>query len=102
MMLLVLCSSASALTPALDVSQYAHTSWKIRVGFVKGAILAVAQTPDGCAGDHRADVVRPGFSLLGLQGDTPCPIEVFPAVSTVSAILTRRRDARLGHSSDGT
>jgi ligand-binding sensor domain-containing protein len=35
------------LDPALDVSQYARTSWKIREGFSKGTILAIAQTPDG-------------------------------------------------------
>jgi signal transduction histidine kinase/ligand-binding sensor domain-containing protein len=40
-------SYAYALDPALDVSQYAHTSWKIRDGFVKGTIHAIAQTPDG-------------------------------------------------------
>src|ERR1043165_2997956 len=44
---LICCTSAYALNPALDVSQYAHTSWKIRDGFSKGAILAIAQTPDG-------------------------------------------------------
>jgi len=38
---------AFALDPALDVSQYAHTSWKISEGFGKGAIHAIAQTPDG-------------------------------------------------------
>jgi signal transduction histidine kinase/ligand-binding sensor domain-containing protein len=38
---------ALALNPALDVSQYAHTSWKIRDGFSKGTIDAIAQTPDG-------------------------------------------------------
>ena len=38
---------AFALDPSLDVSQYAHTSWKIRDGFVPGTINAVAQTPDG-------------------------------------------------------
>jgi ligand-binding sensor domain-containing protein/signal transduction histidine kinase len=35
------------LDPALDVSQYAHTVWKIRDGFAKGAIRSIAQTPDG-------------------------------------------------------
>src|ERR1700741_321670 len=35
------------LPPALDVSQYAHTAWKIRDGFAKGSILSIAQTPDG-------------------------------------------------------
>ena len=45
--LLLACSSALALNPDLDISQYAHTSWKIRDGFPKGEITAIAQTPDG-------------------------------------------------------
>ena len=45
--LLVLCPCALALNPALDVSQYAHTAWKVREGFAKGSILSIAQTPDG-------------------------------------------------------
>ena len=36
-----------ALDPTLDVSQYAHTAWKVREGFAKGLILSIAQTPDG-------------------------------------------------------
>jgi len=36
-----------ALDPSLDVSQYAHTAWKIREGFTKGTIFSMAQTPDG-------------------------------------------------------
>ena len=39
--------SAVALDPALDISQYAHTAWKIRDGFAKGAVTAMAQTADG-------------------------------------------------------
>ncbi len=46
-MLLVCCSVAFALNPALAVSQYAHTSWKVRDGVFKGSIYAVAQTLDG-------------------------------------------------------
>jgi signal transduction histidine kinase/ligand-binding sensor domain-containing protein len=38
---------AHALDPALDVSQCAHAAWRIREGFTKGAIFAIAQTPDG-------------------------------------------------------
>jgi signal transduction histidine kinase/ligand-binding sensor domain-containing protein len=38
---------ALALDPALEVSQYAHTAWKIRDGFSKGAVTSIAQTPDG-------------------------------------------------------
>ena len=45
--MLALCPCAKALDPALDVSQYAHTAWKIRDGFSKGYISSIAQTPDG-------------------------------------------------------
>src|SRR5262249_1304483 len=33
--------------PALEMSQYAHTSWKVSDGFTKSMIIAIAQTPDG-------------------------------------------------------
>src|SRR5215470_18024241 len=46
-LLLAWCPSAFALDPSLDVSQYAHTAWKIRDGFTKGKITSIAQTPDG-------------------------------------------------------
>jgi signal transduction histidine kinase/ligand-binding sensor domain-containing protein len=46
-MLLACCPCAFALDPALDINQYAHTSWKIRDGFPKGQISSIAQTPDG-------------------------------------------------------
>ena len=45
--LLAWCPESFALNPKLDVSQYAHTSWKIRDGFPKGQITSIAQTPDG-------------------------------------------------------
>src|SRR5215207_3057413 len=46
-LLLACCPSAFGLNPSLDVSQYAHTSWKIRDGFPRGEITSIAQTPDG-------------------------------------------------------
>jgi signal transduction histidine kinase/ligand-binding sensor domain-containing protein len=46
-MLLAWGSSAYALNPAFDVSQYAHTAWKIRDGFTRGVIRSIAQTRDG-------------------------------------------------------
>jgi signal transduction histidine kinase/ligand-binding sensor domain-containing protein len=46
-MLLVVCQCALALDPSLDVSQYAHTAWKVRDGFARGGIHWIAQTPDG-------------------------------------------------------
>jgi ligand-binding sensor domain-containing protein len=45
--LLASCVCAFALDPSLDVSQYAHTMWKFRDGFTKGAVFAITQTPDG-------------------------------------------------------
>jgi ligand-binding sensor domain-containing protein/signal transduction histidine kinase len=45
--LLAVCRCGFALNPNLDVSQYAHTSWKVREGFTKGVLSSVAQTPDG-------------------------------------------------------
>ena len=45
--LLVFCACAFALDPSLDISQYAHTSWKVRDGFTKGENWSIAQTPDG-------------------------------------------------------
>ncbi|HEY5885243.1 MAG TPA: two-component regulator propeller domain-containing protein, partial [Pyrinomonadaceae bacterium] len=35
------------MNPSIDVSQYSHTSWKIRDGFTKGAVTSMAQTTDG-------------------------------------------------------
>ncbi len=45
--LLACCSSALALDPALDVSQYAHAAWKIEEGFTNSEITSIAQTSDG-------------------------------------------------------
>jgi len=62
--MLMAATSAFALNPALDVSQYAHTAWKIRDGFARGSILSIAQTPDGylwvgtAFGLYRFDGVR--------------------------------------------
>lgn len=45
--LLASCAGAFGLDPSLDISQYAHTVWKIREGFAAGVIHQIAQTPDG-------------------------------------------------------
>ncbi len=36
-----------ALDPSLDLSQYAHSAWFFRNGFLNGAVYAITQTPDG-------------------------------------------------------
>jgi signal transduction histidine kinase/ligand-binding sensor domain-containing protein len=47
LLIILLPCCVSALDPSVDISQYAHTSWKVRDGFVPAAIEAIAQTPDG-------------------------------------------------------
>ena len=44
---LLWCPDAPALNPSLDVSQYAHTEWPYRDGFMQGPVNAIAQTPEG-------------------------------------------------------
>jgi len=78
-MLLAWCACAFALDPSLDMSQYAHTAWKNRDGFVRGLISSIAQTPDGYlwlgteSGLYRFDGVHavpwqaPGGQLLPID-----------------------------------
>ena len=47
MLAAALCPCALGLNPDLDINQYAHNAWTIREGFFKGAVYAIAQTPDG-------------------------------------------------------
>jgi ligand-binding sensor domain-containing protein len=61
------CVRAFALDPSLDVSQYAHTAWKIRDGFAKDQINAIAQTPDGYLW------LGTGFGLLRFDGVRAAP-----------------------------
>ena len=88
---LIACSRAWALNPALDISQYGHDTWTVRSGFIKGYTYGIAQTADGYlwlateAGAFRFDGVRttpwqppPGqklpepsiFRLLGARDGT--------------------------------
>jgi signal transduction histidine kinase/ligand-binding sensor domain-containing protein len=63
--ILLACPRALALNPSLDISQYAHTAWRVRDGFVKGAISAIAQTPDGYLW------LGTEFGLVRFDGVTP-------------------------------
>jgi signal transduction histidine kinase/ligand-binding sensor domain-containing protein len=90
---------AVALNPALDVSQYAHTAWKIRDGFSKGIIFAIAQTPDGYLW------LGTEFGLLRFDGVKavpwqPPPDQPFPSSSIRSLLASRDGTLWIG-TSDG-
>jgi len=89
---LLACSGALALNPALDISQYAHTAWRVREGFGKGAIQGIAQTPDGYLW------LGTEFGLLrfdGVRATTwqPPPGEELRSTNIYSLLVTR--DGRL-------
>jgi len=86
--LLFWCPRIFALDPSIDVSQYAHTAWTYRDGFVQGAVNAITQTPDGYlwlatqSGVVRFDGVR----------TVPLPLppgQQLPS-TTIGALLTAR------------
>jgi signal transduction histidine kinase/ligand-binding sensor domain-containing protein len=66
--MLFVCRPVFALDPALDISQYAHTAWKIGgTGFARGPINAMAQTPDGYI------LLGTDFGLLRFDGVRTVP-----------------------------
>ncbi len=89
-MLLGTCPPAFALNPALEVNQYAHTAWKIREGFSKGAIHSIAQTPDGYLW------LGTEFGLLRFDGVRNVPWEPPPDHPLPSSTISRLLAARDG------
>src|SRR6266852_5967581 len=87
-MLLAWCPFA--LDPALDVSQYAHTAWKVREGFSKGFIYSIAQTPDGYLW------FSTGFGLLRFDGVRSVPWEPPEGEQLPSNIIRHLLTARDG------
>jgi signal transduction histidine kinase/ligand-binding sensor domain-containing protein len=84
----LICPCALALNPALDVSEYAHTAWKVREGFVKGTIGSIAQTPDGYLW------LGTEFGLLRFDGVRtvpwqPPPGQQLPSNSVFSLLVAR-------------
>ena len=88
--LLLWCPPALALNPALDVSQYAHTAWKVRDGFAKGSILSIAQTPEGYLWLGTA------FGLSRFDGVRIVPWQPPPDQHLPSATVSRLVAARDG------
>ena len=92
--LLLLCPSALALDPSLDVSQYAHTAWQFREGFTQGYIRSIAQTPDGYIW------LGTGFGLFRLDGvraehwQPPLNGEQLPNNNVVSLHVSRDGDRK--------
>jgi ligand-binding sensor domain-containing protein len=85
----LLCPSALALDPSLDVSQYAHTAWQVREGFTQGYIKSIVQTPDGYIW------LGTGFGLFRFDGvrverwQPPLNGESLPSSSIVSLHVAR-------------
>ena len=89
-MLLVCCSVAFAQDPALDISQYAHTAWKVSEGFAKGVIRSLAQTPDGYLW------VGTDFGLLRFDGVRAVPWQPAPGEHLPGTDVRRLLAARDG------
>jgi signal transduction histidine kinase/ligand-binding sensor domain-containing protein len=79
---------AFALDPALDIDQYAHSSWKYADGFSPGTITTIAQTTDGYMW------LGTGFGLLRFDGVRsvqwqPPPGQSLPGSQIYSLLATR-------------
>src|SRR5579863_2036575 len=88
LMLLACCTCALALNPELDVSQYAHASWRYRDGFSKGVIPDIVQTSDGYL------LLGTEFGLLRFDGVKtapwrPPPDRPLPSDSLLSLLAAR-------------
>ncbi len=87
-LLIASCRCAFALDPSLDISQYAHTAWKVREGSFKGIIQAIAQTPDGYLW------LGTEFGLLRFDGEKNVPWqpptgEQLPSNNIISLLAAR-------------
>ena len=89
-MLVAAYPCAFALDTSLDISQYAHTAWRVRDGFTKGTISTIAQTPDGFFW------LGTEFGLLRFDGVRAVPWQPPPAQHLPSAAIFSLHAARDG------
>src|SRR5579862_3364391 len=89
-MLVAAYPCAFALDTSLDISQYAHTAWRVRDGFTKGTISTIAQTPDGYFW------LGTEFGLLRFDGVRAVPWQPPPAQHLPSAAIFSLHAARDG------
>ena len=85
---LLWCPHALALDPSLDISQYAHTAWTYRDGFLPGAVNALTQTADGYLWlGTQSGVVR--FDGVRAVPFAPPPGQELPSTA-IGALLSAR------------
>jgi ligand-binding sensor domain-containing protein/signal transduction histidine kinase len=89
-LLLLCCTCAFPLDPSLDVSQYAHTAWRVGEGFTKGTIVSIAQTPDGYLW------LGTEFGLLRFDGVRNVPWQSAPGQHLPSTYIRRLLATRDG------
>jgi len=103
---LLAASSASALDPSKQVSQYGHTAWRTQDGYLGGSPSAIAQTRDGDlwvatqAGLTRFDGVRfaPWAPPVGQKLPSP---QVYSLLAARNGGLWIGAEGHLGHWMDG-
>ena len=81
-------SRAFALDPALEINQYAHTTWTIREGFFTSAVSSIVQTPDGYlwVGTESGLFQFDGVRTVRWQPDGS---EQLPSTTIVKLLVTR-------------
>jgi len=90
--LLAVCPSVFALNPSFEISQYAHTAWRSRDGFIGGEIYSIVQSSDGYLW------LGTGLGLFRFDGVKPVPWQPpadQPLPSTTIMQLMVARDGKL-------
>ena len=82
------CPCAFALDPSLDVSQYAHTAWKIRDGFAKGEISRLPKRQTAISG-WEPNLACCASMASGQPRGSRQPVSLFPSKIIWSLLVAR-------------